>query len=99
MGRARGPQLCDFVVKHRAEPELWLSYSDSWFEFGRHSIGHCSSSIQCALKHFHVMFGKNVGNGSGTRRRDKSKIFKLDTKNAWISCLKSKVLEVAKLRF
>ena len=29
VGRARGPQLCDFVVKHRAELELWLSYSDS----------------------------------------------------------------------
>ena len=24
-GRAQGAQLCDFVVKYRAEPELWLS--------------------------------------------------------------------------
>ena len=54
-GRVQGAQLCDFVVKHRAEPELWLSCSDSWFEFGRHhSIGHCSSFIRCALKHFQV---------------------------------------------
>ena len=69
VGRARGPQLCDFVVKHRTEPELWLSYSDSWFEFGHHhSIGHCSSFYtMCtqALSGASVIFGKNVGNESG----------------------------------
>ena len=84
VGRARGPQLCDFVVKHRAEPELWLSYSDSWFEFGRHSIGHCSSSIQCAVKHFHVpvlclerMLEMEVAHEGGTRVKYSSLIRKM----------------------
>ena len=62
-GMARGPQLCDFAVKHRrAEAELWLSLMLRLVVC--HSIGHCSSFYRMCTQPLwgvSVMLGKNVG--------------------------------------